>query len=187
MLDERKLEQISYLCDLTPELQARISAEFADFVSTEMQRQLDDDTRRDEYERMDVFERIAMLTNNFYLWWPEGWYRQIHIHNKTKEQIDPSLINIIHSLIACRGLREFLADGSQKNMVGNEALIPIIMSEDLILAIDKAIKEAGLEDMIDLVQDKESQGQMRETRLTALAIVYFMLRDQGYDRDRLRA
>lgn len=56
--------------------------------------------KRLELSNMNLYQRISVLLNNFYLWWPGGWYRQILEERETKHDKDTQKLIADRQLIA---------------------------------------------------------------------------------------
>ncbi len=114
-LEFEKLKQYK-LASLRKELSEMIELDFAkpEEIEPEVEK------REREYQNMDVNRQVEELTNNFYMWWPGGHYRELlqdreaHGDNPEKIAADEKMIRDLDRFIADHGYVSAARDVSQR-------------------------------------------------------------------------
>jgi hypothetical protein len=116
--------------------------------------------RKQEYEQLDFDGRIAVLTNNFYFWWPNGYYRELLNQRRGR-----------------------LLEASENS----EDAEKIVKDQKMISDIDTIIKKLGYDEtMIELVAKRNVVGEDRNKKMIALGKVFLELLELGYDGNEMR-
>lgn len=150
------------------ELQGRLDAEFEEYTSrllTGMRKELQEvakigfwkeeeiepevEKRRRELAEMDPYGRAGELLNNFYFWWPSGYYRELLAKRKIKNDEDQEkkaaaerLIKDLDEVIRERGY-EAMAQSVAKKEGDREARLKIL-ADVFIRMRDKGYTRAEL-------------------------------------------
>lgn len=141
------------------ELQPRLNAEFEEYKEMQLagirkeyeelikidMMHLDElepklEERQRELQALDIYEQIAKMVNNFYFWFPGGYYRQLLQERKKKKDVDQNkiiaderLIQDVDDIIRERGYAVVIDSIVQKEGIAREVRLKILA--DIYLAM----------------------------------------------------
>lgn len=90
--------------------------------------------KEQEFLEMDIYKRIATIVNNFHLWWPGGYYRQLLLEreadntaNEEKIILDENMIKDLDELIRQQGYGSVAENIAKRENIERELRLKILL------------------------------------------------------------